>query len=236
MKEIARRLGMAERTVRHWLTHGIPYGHAELRRKGGKRIDPYSAYATERWNQGEHNGLVLFRELQAQGYKGGSRTVYRLLETLRGYTASSEGRAEHAQTLPDSPLQQFAAHQAVWLFVRDRADLDETEQAALAVMRQASLTATTAYALTQDFMRILRHREGERLASWLEQVRHSHILELQRIVNSIERDKAAVLAGLTLPHSNGPVEGFVNKLKLLKRTMYGRAGFALLRQRVLHAL
>ena len=235
-KEIARRLDMAERTVRHWLKRGIPYGDAELRRKGSNRMAPYTAYVSERWNQGERNGLTLFRELQTQGYKGGSRSVYRFLERLRGYPASSKGRAEHAQTLPDSPLQQFAAHQAVWLFVRDYSDLDETEQAELAAIRQASLTANTVYELTQDFMSLLRHREGERLDTWLEHVRNSQICELQRMVRSIERDKAAVFAGLTLPHSNGVVEGKVQKLKFLKRMGFGRAGFALLRQRVLHAL
>ena len=158
------------------------------------------------------------------------------MEILRGYPASSQGRAEHAQTLPEAPLQRFAAHEAVWLFVRDYSDLDETEQAELAVIRQASCTANIVYELTQDFMSILRRREGERLDTWLESVRNSQICELQRMVRSIERDKAAVLAGLTLPHSNGVVEGSVNKLKFLKRMGFGRAGFALLRQRVLHAL
>jgi transposase len=235
-KEIAHRLDMAERTVRNWLKRGIPYGNAESRRKEGNQIDPYIAYVTELWNQGEHNGLTLFRELQAQGYKGSPRTIYRFLEILRGYPASSQGRAEHAQTLPETPLQQFAAHQAVWLFVRDRADLNETEQGELVAIRQASCTANTVYELTQDFMSMLRHREGERLDTWLENVRNSKICELQRMVRSIEKDKAAVLAGLTLPHSNGVVEGKVHKLKFLKRMGYGRAGFALLRQRVLHAL
>lgn len=83
---------------------------------------------------------------------------------------------------------------------------------------------------------MIRHRDGEQLDNWLERVRNSQIRELQKVVRSIERDKAAVLAGLTLPHSNGIVEGKVNKLKLIKRTMFGRAGFPLLRQRVLHAL
>jgi hypothetical protein len=82
----------------------------------------------------------------------------------------------------------------------------------------------------------LRTRTGETLDDWLSSVRDSHIRELQGFVRSIQRDKAAVLAGLTLPHSNGIVEGKVNKLKLIKRMGYGRAGFPLLRQRVLHAL
>ncbi len=72
--------------------------------------------------------------------------------------------------------------------------------------------------------------------TWIEKVKESQINELCRLVNSIERDKAAVVAGLTLPQNNGLVEGKVNKLKLIKRMGYGRAEFPLLRQRVLHAL
>jgi DNA-directed RNA polymerase specialized sigma24 family protein len=62
-KEIARRLGMAERTVRYWLKRGIPYGKPELRRKRSKEFDPYVPYITDHWQQGEQNGLRLFREL-----------------------------------------------------------------------------------------------------------------------------------------------------------------------------
>lgn len=93
-----------------------------------------------------------------------------------------------------------------------------------------------AYDLVEQFAQMLRTRTGEQLDAWLEQVRASHIRELQGFVVSIERDKAAVVAGLTLPQNNGLVEGKVNKLKLIKRMMYGRAAFPLLRQRVLHAL
>jgi len=82
----------------------------------------------------------------------------------------------------------------------------------------------------------LRTRTGEYLDPWLAQARASQIREVQSFVLGIERDKAAVFAGLPLPHSNGIVEGKVNKLKLIKRMGYGRAGFPLLRQRVLHAL
>jgi transposase len=191
---------------------------------------------TERWNQGERNGLQLWRELQAQGYKGSWRTAYRLLATLREHPAPSRGKAERAQALPEAPLQDFSAKDAVWLFVRAPSDLEETEKQDLALMCQASPTANMVYELVQDFMNMLRHRKGERLDDWLRSARDSHIRELQRFVRSIERDKAAVLAGLTLPHSNGIVEGKVNKLKLIKRMGYGRAGFPLLRQRVLHAL
>ncbi len=79
-------------------------------------------------------------------------------------------------------------------------------------------------------------RQGTQLDSWLSKVEASAIPELQRFANGLERDKAAVLAGLTLIHSNGQTEGQVTRIKLIKRMMFGRAGFALLRQRVLHQL
>jgi transposase len=235
-KEIARRLGMAERTVRHWLTRGIPYASPELRRKRSRGFDPYAAYVRERFSQGSRNGLQLWRELQTQGYKGGSRAVYRFLAQLKQGSAITAGKPQRLQAAPDTSVEQWTAKQAVWWFIRDPSDLKEKEQQALAVIRQASPTANTVYELAQDFMQMLRHREGQRLDVWLGQVRASHIPELQRFVRSIQRDKDAVLAGLTEPWSNGVVEGNINKLKLIKRMMYGRAEFPLLRQRVLHAL
>jgi transposase len=93
-----------------------------------------------------------------------------------------------------------------------------------------------AYELVQQFARMLRTRTGEKLDAWLTQVADSQIPELGSFLTGIERDKSAVVAGLTRPQNNGLVEGKVNKLKLIKRMGYGRAEFPLLRQRVLHAL
>jgi transposase len=136
---------------------------------------------------------------------------------------------------PQTPVQAFSAHEAVWLFVRHADDLSEAEQETLATILSQCETARTIYQLVQDFRQILHLREGEKLNGWLERVRASQIRPLQSFVGGIERDKAAVLAGLTRPQNNGLVEGKVNKLKLIKRMMFGRAEFPLLRQRVLHA-
>ena len=103
-------------------------------------------------------------------------------------------------------------------------------------LRQSHPEADLAYALVQQFAQMLRTRRGEQLDTWLEKVRASQIREFQSFVLGIERDKAAVVAGFTLPQNNGLVEGKVNKLKLIKRMGYGRAEFPLLCQRVLHAL
>ena len=117
--------------------------------------------------------------------------------------------------------------------MRQLDELDEAQQQELALIRQASLSAETAYRLTQAFMRMIRERTGQQLDTWLSEAEASHLPELQLFARGIQRDKAAVLAGLTLPWSNGPLEGHVNRLKLIKRSMYGRAKLHLLRQRVL---
>jgi transposase len=82
---------------------------------------------------------------------------------------------------------------------------------------------------------MLRQRQGEHLADWLEAVHNSPLIDLHPFVRSIRADKRAVQAGLTLPWSQGQTEGQITRLKLIKRQGYGRAGFDLLRKRVLHA-
>jgi transposase len=140
--------------------------------------------------------------------------VYRFLAQLKQGCATTGGKIQQSQAVLKSPVEQWTAKQAVWWFLRDPSDLKEKEQQALAVLRQASPTADIVYELAQDFMQMLHRREGQRLDVWLDQVRASHIPELQRFVGSIQRDKDAVLAGLTFQESNAVVEGKINKLKL----------------------
>ena len=109
-------------------------------------------------------------------------------------------------------------------------DLDEIAQEDLAAFRRACPTLNTTYRLVQDFLHMVRHREGERLDTWLTQIAQSALPELQSFAHGVELDKAAVQAGLTLPINNGQVEGQVTKIKLIKRMMYGRAEFPLLRK------
>ena len=102
----------------------------------------------------------------------------------------------------------------------------------MAALRQAHPALETAYHLTQDFLQMLRKREGERLDTWLADVHESGLPELASFALGGEQDQAPVQAGVTLPINNGQVEGHVTRSKLIKRMMYG----PLLRQRVLHAL
>jgi transposase len=228
--EIARRVGLTARTIQRWLKEDT-FPEARRRRKRQSCFDPYAAYVLSRWEEGCQNGSQLYREIKEQGYTGQERQVHRFLVPLR-----KKQRIIQKAEVPHAPLQDFSAKDAVWLFARDPADLDEKKRETLAAICQASETASKTYELVQEFRHLLHHREGEKLDDWLAKVRASQIRELQSFVLGVERDKAAVVAGLTLPQNNGLVEGKVNKLKLIKRTMYGRAGFPLLRQRILHAL
>jgi transposase len=133
-----------------------------------------------------------------------------------------------------SPLENFSAQRATWLFVCQPDELDETQQNELALIRQASPSAEAAYRLAQAFMQMIREQTGHQLDAWRSSAEASRLPEFKSIARGIQQDKAAVLAGLTLPWSNGPLEGHVNRLKLLKRSMYGRAKLPLLRARVLH--
>ena len=121
-----------------------------------------------------------------------------------------------------------------WLFFRKEEDLKAEELETLQQLRQASSHLETAYHLVKAFLSMVRERTGEQLDAWLEAVQASHLEAFQPFVTGVQRDKDAVLAGLTLPWSNGPLEGHVNRLKLIKRSMYGHAEFDLLKRRVLH--
>lgn len=226
-KEIADRLGLSDRTVQKWLAAGT-FPEVRSRRKKASSFDAFAPHVLKRWKEGEHKGIALYREIKAQGYTGSDRSVYRYLATLKQTEIQAPVNIER--------VKKYTPNTAVWLFVRDPQTLDEIEQEDLTTFCQASPTLKRTYDLVADFMQMVRKREGYRLNTWLEQVEASDLPELQSFAAGVEKDKDAVRAGLTGPVNNGQVEGQVTKLKLIKRTMYGKAGFPLLRQRVLHAI
>jgi len=234
--EIARALGMSQRTIQRWIATGtIPY--ARRKRQRASLIDPYKTYLWKRWQQGCHTGAQLERELRAKGYKGSQHGIYRYLETLKAAKlapSKHQSAAKPASSIQPDALLTLSASQATWLFFRRSEDLKPEEQETLRQLRQASPQLEVAYQLVDDFLHIVRERTGEQLDSWLKRVETSQLPAFQTFVAGVHKDKDAVVAGLTLPWSTGPVEGHVNRLKLIKRSMYGRAEFDLLKLRVLH--
>ncbi|WP_201377749.1 ISL3 family transposase [Ktedonobacter sp. SOSP1-52] len=227
LSTIAEQVGIGIATVTRWLRSGtFPERQSPLRKTG---VDGHLPYLRERWEAGCHNMAQLYRELLERGYTQSYQSMHdQLLRLL------PEGKKNAAKACTLSPMP-LSSKSAAFLFLRRPEALSTDEQEILLTLRQLDPEIELAYTLVQQFAQMLRTRTGERLDGWLEKARASQIRELQGFATSVERDKAAVVAGLTLPQNNGLVEGHVNKLKLIKRMGYGRAGISLLRQRVLHA-
>ena len=225
---IAEWVGINRSTVIRWLAHDTFPERCPCPRPSG--LEVYLPWLRERWNAGCQNIAQLYRDLVAQGCTHSYRSVYGQLAHLLPEGRKKAAPKSHCAPPPPS------ARQALFLFLRRPEKLEAEEQATLLQLRNLHPDIERATDLVQQFAQMLRTRTGEQLDGWLEEVRTSGIHELQGFVTGVERDKAAVLAGLTRPESNAITEGHVCKLKMMKRLMFGRAGFPLLRQRVLHAV
>ena len=225
---LARRVGMGASTVQVGLAAGkFP---ERKPREQASHLDRYLPYLRGRWQEGSHNIAGLFRELVERGYKGSYESVRDTI--LRRFPQGRKLPLDSSSKIPALPTSREAS----FLFISRPEELETEDQEMLTQLRQLHPEVDLAYKLVQQFARMLRTRTAEKLDDWLARIAASQIQELQSCALGIERDKSAVVAGLTLPQSNGLVEGKVNKLKLIKRMMFGKAEFPLLRQRVLQAL
>ena len=196
-------------------------------------LDPYLPYLEKRWAEGCHNGLQLYREIDKQGYSGSRPLVSRWAAQMRRQEPNPMPDAK-APTKPRKKVKRsWSARYAVWLLLSQPEALSDEKNAALNRMLAVSPMIRRVYNFAQAFIRIVRDRHSKSLESWLTAAIGHKIPELTSFARSLNRDKNAVLAALSLPWSNGQVEGQVNRLKLIKRQMYGRAKFDLLRSRVL---
>jgi transposase len=128
----------------------------------------------------------------------------------------------------------MAPRHLAWLFLRAASQLEKQEKQALSLIRKAQ-QVELAYGLAQHFVTLLKERNAQPLSTWLWDCQMSGISDLVTFAQGLEQEGSALYAAFTLPYSNGPVKGKINKLKYIKRSMYGRGGFPLLRKRVLKA-
>jgi transposase len=226
---IARTVGIGRRTVYRYLRDPPP--QRKRRSDYGQRrvITPFEPYLLTRWAEGCQTATVLWREIQAQGFAHSLTNVQRFVAELRREGASPTGRRRTDLTKPHGPPPRHVAS----LVLRRPERRSDEQRAYLAQLRTADPAIAAAVGLVDDFLLMLRRREGERLPAWLEAAEASGIADLARFARKIRGDAAAVQAGLTLRHSNGQTEGQVGRLKLVKRQGYGRAKADLLRTRVL---
>jgi transposase len=227
---IARQLHIGHRRVRNFVrSPSFPEWGKPARTKSA--IDPYRPYLQERWKQGYHVTSQLWHELQERGFSGSWMTVYRWVQ-LQG-DGKTEALAQ-PQRPATPPAQSMAPRHLAWLFLRDPEQLEKQEMQTLSLIRKAE-QVEIAYGLAQQFVTLLKARNAQPLSTWLGDCQMSGISDLVTFAQGLEKEGSALHAAFTLPYSNGPVEGKINKLKYIKRSMYGRSGFPLLRQKVLKA-
>jgi transposase len=225
IKPIMRELGLAKETVRRFYrAPSVDELLAKTRDGRPSVLDEHKPYLHQRWNEGCTNVWQLFSEIRARGYPGGYGTVRNYLQPFRALAAAPPAR----------PAPPKVRDVTGWM-LRDPDSLDDDDKHNLAqvLARCPHLDALAGH--VTEFAKILTARRGERLDAWIAAVDADDQPDLHSFTTGLKRDHEAVLNGLTLPYSSGKVEGNVNRLKMIKRQMYGRAGFAMLRKRVLLA-
>jgi transposase len=221
-RAIARHLNISRNTVKRYLAADAP-PTGEGRGSQRSTITPFIAYLEQRWTEGCHHSRILWEENRQQGYPGSYGSVRRFVGRYR----------EPKPQLPP-PAPGWPRRQVVWLWVSDKDDLSADDAAYLDALCQASNDLATAYQLAQQFVTMVKNREVDMLDPWLAEAQAGPVVRLKTFAEGIRKDYNAVRAALEFEWSNGPVEGQVNRLKVIKRIMYGRANFDLLRLRVLH--
>lgn len=239
IRKIAATLKLHRATVRTFY-YADEFPERSQRRRQPSILDPYLPYLESRQQEGCENALQLWREIQGQGYAGSHRQVSKWIQQRRTRSAPSTRKqyldAIEPQQKPEQPQEVALASvkELAWLLLKDPDALTEPETNILARIRQHT-NVDTLYPLAQGFVRMVRQRLPDMLDDWLRACASSNIAAVMTFAAGIQQDYAAVHAGLELDWSSGQTEGQINRLKLVKRQMYGRAGFDLLRLRVLNA-
>lgn len=246
-RAIARKLKLSRKTVGKFVqAEQYPERHASKAGASRSLLDLYKGYLLLRWQQGCRNSVQLYDEIKARGFKGSAPLLRKFLAELRkkhqqAGSASVLTFDTSTQTIeipPDLPPKprivcRLSATRASWLFVNQAGKLDAKQTQHVEQIRAAHPDLEKAYHLSQEFVMMLAERRAADLENWLTQADKSGLPEFKKMASGIRQDYAALEAAFASQWSNGQVEAQVNRLKLQKRIMFGRANFDLLRLRVL---
>ena len=225
-RAIARELGISRNTVKKYVHLEECPSYPKVKKKANK-LGPYLDELQKLWEQGVNNGAQLYERVKELGFSGVQRTIERWASRQKKNGAPKEQNPTPEKVIPWSPRR------GAWLLTKQESELDSDEQKLLQELIQNDQNAKEAHRLGQEFQEMVRERKVELLEDWFKTVQESGISALQSFMNGLKQDLAAVKAALSLPWSNGQTEGQVNRLKFIKRQMYGRANFDLLRRKVL---
>jgi transposase len=233
LRGIAQATGVSRETVRHFVQAG-QFPEITPRSPRPTKLDDFSDYLKVRWDTGCHNAAQLFRELRDQGYTGHQTLVKDYIRAFRsGLAAPQQIRGPTPSAASSSPP---SVRCVLWWLLRPDEQLEAQAQQFVARLCHISSSIRTARELALWFFRMVRERRAQEFGDWIAFARDSRLPYLKGFAQRLLSDRAAVIAALSQPWSNGQTEGQVNRLKSIKRQMYGRAGFELLRARVLAAV
>ena len=235
---IAQQVGLGLRTVQRDLRSTTFTGRKRRSDRGDSVLNPYKPYLLERWNAGCYTAMRLFRDLRQRGYAGGYGVVAAYARRLRQAQGLPPGHRRPRQPLPvvaEPPCQPLTPRRATWLVLRRETKRTDTETQQLTALRAQQAEVAEAIDRAQDFATLVRQRQPTQLDPWLQRATTSAVDAVRRFATGLYEDYEAVKAGVTLPWSSGPVEGHINRLKMLKRQMFGRARLDLLSRRFLLA-
>ena len=221
---IAASLGAERKTIRGWLRAG----KAPLWTKPPMEssLTPHEDYLEKRWAEGCRNAALLWRELVALGFLGRPGVVRRWAEIRRKKEPCTRAKS------PGVTGQVSSGCQLARLLMADTDALPQAERSFVSHLLGQIPSLADAIAVGKRLNALLRRKTSESLTQILDAATRT---PLKDFALSLRRDAGAIQAALEMPWTTSPVEGQINRLKMLKRTMYGRAGFQLLRARVLHA-
>lgn len=226
--EICRGTGMEKKTVRRFLRTGaFPERAASPPRT--KQVEEFREYLLDRWSKGCHNATQLWREIKGKGYQGGRSMVAQYSSKLR-----SKGTKYFRKTAKRNRLTvSISTKSLAILFTKPAEALEPEDHNILSKILTQCGELIEVRQLGCEFKRALQLRSGAAMTAWIAHASQSSFAAMSRFARGLRRDEAAVTAAASLSWSNGQVEGQVHRLKLIKRQMYGRGGFQLLRRRVL---
>ncbi len=227
IRAIARNLNMHRQTVKKY------FGLDELPRRVYKErnvIAYHFKYIKSRMEQEPDLLLTtLWKELKDRGYTGAHST---LSEALL-YYGIRIGKKARQKKLPENKLYFFKPSKTAFLFLKDENKLSEMQQNLIEKLCAKSEELANTLTLTRIFKRMMKEKEESNLDNWIESAVNSNIKEIQSFATRLKSDYNAVKNAIALSWSNGSVEGNVNKLKTIKRQMYGRGSFQLLKKRLI---
>jgi transposase len=233
LKAIAEHLNCHPKTIRRYLQRQLPLAPRSATRQ--TKLDAFKDDLLERWNAGCHNASQLFREIRQKGFEGRMTIVRDYVASLRRVSglAPSSRQPGGRVIAPGEVKRPPSCRQLAWLTAQSAEALDEADQQVLRVVSQINPTLRMAVEMAQQFAAMVCQRQPEGFDASLDQAAQSGISALRSFASGLRSDYQAVRNALTLIWSNGRTEGFVNRLKAVKRQAYGRAKLDLLRCKML---